>query len=32
MIVATFHALAAFVLWKMVRPETAKEQKDVGTS
>jgi len=25
MIVATFHALAAFVLWKMVRPETAKE-------
>jgi len=25
MIVATFHALAAFVLLKMVRPETAKE-------
>ena len=29
---ATFHALAALVLWKMVRPETAKEQKDVGES
>jgi ACS family hexuronate transporter-like MFS transporter len=29
---ATFHALAALVLWKMVRPETAKEQEDAGTS
>ena len=29
---ATFHALAAVILWKMVRPETAKEQEDAGTS